>query len=130
MLLKLFDINQPITLLLYIFAAWKIVFLLLAVCSPGPGYDTSTSLLFAAKNGTSSDYVGSFVSEKLTRWDAIYFMKVAERGYLFEQEWAFGWGWTGLIALVTSGSLEIFDFSSLVFPVLPLEYTVDIHFQV
>ncbi|KAF3761275.1 family 76 glycosyltransferase [Cryphonectria parasitica EP155] len=27
---------------------------------------------------------------RLTSWDAIYFIKAAERGYLFEQEWAFG----------------------------------------
>jgi len=41
------------------------------------------------------------VSQKLTRWDAIYFTKVAERGYVFEQEWAWGWGWIKLISLVT-----------------------------
>jgi len=31
------------------------------------------------------------------------FCQVANRGYLFEQEWAWGWGFTRLIALCTSG---------------------------
>jgi phosphatidylinositol glycan class V len=44
-----------------------------------------------------------YIIGKLTRWDAIYFFKAAHRGYLFEQEWAFGWGFTRVIAIVTAG---------------------------
>ncbi|KAF7134100.1 hypothetical protein CNMCM5793_005729 [Aspergillus hiratsukae] len=51
------------------------------------------------------------VSTKLTRWDAIYFTEVASRGYIFEQEWAWGLGFTKLInffanALQQTGSVD------------------------
>jgi phosphatidylinositol glycan class V len=68
-----------------IFLAWKALLFLIAVTSPGLGYDTSTSLLQPEVKG----WIAKFV-----RWDAIFFVAIAQRGYLFEQEWAFGWGWT------------------------------------
>ena len=37
------------------------------------------------------------------RWDAIYFIQIAHRGVLFEQEWAFGWGFAKLLTLVGRG---------------------------
>ncbi|KAF4205921.1 hypothetical protein CNMCM5878_006475 [Aspergillus fumigatiaffinis] len=69
---------------------------------PGPGYDTSTTLRLD-RNATNAVGDGPFtaslrlVSTKLTRWDAIYFTEVASRDYIFEQEWAFGYGFTKLI---------------------------------
>lgn len=81
--------------------------LVTAACAPGPGYDTSTALLFAT-NGLSSDGDWASVSArhlllKLTRWDAIYFARISSRGYLFEQEWAFGWGFLRLLGFIAAG---------------------------
>ncbi|PSR84336.1 GPI mannosyltransferase 2 [Coniella lustricola] len=66
----------------------------------GPTYDTSTSLLSLSLNtNASSSAIRNAVAgarpddhllTRLTSWDAVYFLKAAERGYLFEQEWAFG----------------------------------------
>jgi hypothetical protein len=43
---------------------------------------------------------GATLAQKLVRWDAIYFVPIASRGYRYEQEWAFGWGLTRLIAFL------------------------------
>lgn len=98
-------LDSPIKSLLVIFAAWKAVLLLIAVCSPGVGYDTSTSLYHGTQNPQEKflPAVFSLVSNKLTRWDAIYFTKAANRGYLYEQEWAFGWGMSQLIGFFSKG---------------------------
>jgi phosphatidylinositol glycan class V len=90
-------IEQPVTSLVSIFLLWKGLLFLLAVCTPGLGYDTSTSLL------TNHVTPLSYLASKFTRWDAIYFTEAARRGYVFEQEWAFGWGFTRLIAAVVKG---------------------------
>lgn len=62
---------------------WKSLILLLTSLAPGPGYDTSTTLLPS--------------TSKLTRWDAIYYVSKARRGDVFEQEWAFGKGLSTLL---------------------------------
>ena len=79
--------------LVKLFITWKLLLLAIATSSPGPGYDTSSDLLGALSTG-----IVPYVSSKLTRWDAIYFVKIADRGYLYEQDWAFGWGFTRWIA--------------------------------
>ena len=112
--------QNPIRTLLLSFAAWKSLLLLVALCSPGQDYDTSTSLVlthahahpqylqhlqpgheFPSTDITPLPTPLHYIATKLTRWDAIYFTQTAARGYRFEQEWAFGWGLTRLIALVT-----------------------------
>lgn len=103
-MLLLRPLDSPCQTLLAIFIAWKSLLLLIAACSPGPGYDTSTTLAQIYDNTGSEIHAVSllrFISSKLTRWDAIYFVKIASRGYLFEQEWAFGW--PRLINLFSSG---------------------------
>lgn len=100
--------RHPIRALILCFAAWKSLILIIAACSPGRGYDTSTSLSLA-NNHFEHDRLPEpfdFINSKLIRWDAIYFVRVANRGYLFEQEWAFGWGFTRLIALFTTAIKE------------------------
>lgn len=97
-------IDAPYGAIATAFLVWKAILLVIAASSPGLGYDTSSSLLLSdnAVDGGLPPILRHMIG-KLTRWDAIYFVKVANRGYLFEQEWAFGWGFTRLIALLTAG---------------------------
>lgn len=100
-------LDHPKLSLLLCFLAWKILLLCIAIASPGPGYDTSTTLLQSEPNSTKAISISPFSLplrlEKLVRWDAIYFTLTAQRGYTWEQEWAFGWGFTKLIALMSKG---------------------------
>ncbi|KAL5353485.1 ER membrane glycoprotein subunit of the GPI transamidase complex-like protein [Pseudogymnoascus australis] len=114
-------LDSPHQSLLYLFIAYKSLLLLIALCSPGPGYDTSASLLtLPAQDGSSLTAFFELLSEKLTSWDAIYFTTVARRGYLYEQEWAFALGWTQLISFFSS------DLGQTSLAYLPLESLVGI----
>ena len=90
--------------------AWKSIFFVLALASPGIGYDTSTDVLLAAKSTHQSPHreFDQFRHglQKFVRWDAIYFTKIAQRGPLFEQEWAFGWGFTRMLHLGARGRIS------------------------
>ncbi|KAF2812688.1 mannosyltransferase [Mytilinidion resinicola] len=98
-------LEHPLKSLALLFLLWKALLLVVAVASPGPGYDTSTVILQRAgavgageKHASSIFHVlGERLALKLTRWDAIYFVKSAERGYLNEQDWAFSWAFSRLI---------------------------------
>jgi len=83
--------NHLLTISL-IFATWKAVILLIVWLAPGEGYDTSTTLLVGAN--------------KLVRWDAIYFVSKAQRGEVFEQEWAFGKGVSTLLSSIAGNDLN------------------------
>ncbi|KAI9825461.1 MAG: ER membrane glycoprotein subunit of the GPI transamidase complex-like protein [Thelocarpon impressellum] len=104
-------LGHPVVALVSLFLIWKALLLVVAYSSPGAGYDSSSSLLFHPPTGDFQVGVpGSWsgerptsLTEKLTRWDAVYFGAIAERGYLFEQEWAFGWGFTRSVAVLTRG---------------------------
>jgi hypothetical protein len=91
----LFSDRHPIYGLTIIFLLWKALLFLAALASPGPGYDTSTTLQLSSSSPLQSE-VGNLSNiplvSKLTRWDAIYYIQVAQRGHLYEQEWAFGQG--------------------------------------
>ncbi|KAI6371121.1 hypothetical protein MCOR25_004055 [Pyricularia grisea] len=84
-----------------LFALWKGALLLVAAGSAlvGPAYDTSASLLLAPASNSSS----SMFLARLTSWDAIYFVQQAQRGYVFEQEWAFGEGLPRIITRALRG---------------------------
>ncbi|KAL2075837.1 hypothetical protein VTL71DRAFT_780 [Oculimacula yallundae] len=91
--------DDPIRSLITLFIGWKALLLLVAACSPGLGYDTSGGLLYGELGHDNQLPLAlHYIVGKLTRWDAIYFLKTSHRGYLFEQEWAFGWGFTRLVA--------------------------------
>ncbi|KAK3503404.1 GPI mannosyltransferase 2 [Neurospora crassa] len=96
------------------FILWKLFLLLIAVGSTlvnDRAYDTSADLLLignAEPLSVNDDGNGDGVVELLsnfgkrlvtrfTSWDAIYFVSAAKRGYVYEQEWAFG---TGLVVCV------------------------------
>jgi phosphatidylinositol glycan class V len=84
-----------------LFCAWKALLLVVALASPGPGYDTSTVILFSAD--PESTTIWRHLAVCLTRWDAIYFTVAAHRGKVFEQEYAFSPYWAKTIALVEQG---------------------------
>ncbi|KAH9907230.1 GPI mannosyltransferase 2 [Xylariomycetidae sp. FL2044] len=81
------------------FFAWKTFLLAVAMGSAvAPPYDTSTTLI--SPDATSFHEPVSALATRLTRWDAIYFIESARRGYLFEQEWAFGRGLPTVISFL------------------------------
>lgn len=90
--------------LVAIFFLWKVFLLLVASTSPGPGYDTSTTLQQRAPPGDSASGEGGNLPSHLVRWDALYFTAAARRGYRYEQEWAFGWGFTRFVHIISSGT--------------------------
>ncbi|OJD40661.1 glycosyltransferase family 76 protein [Diplodia corticola] len=100
-------LDRPTSALVLVCAAWKALLLLIAFASPGPGYDTSTTLLLGhdaaasslgAASAPWSATLGERLVSKLVRWDAIYFTAAAARGYQHEQEWAFSWAFSHLMA--------------------------------
>ena len=97
--------RRPIQTLILSFVAWKLLILIVATCSLGQGYDTSTQLGLASHSGHGQlPWPLELLINKLVRWDAIYIIKIADRGYrLYEQEWFTGWGFTELVALFTAG---------------------------
>lgn len=102
----LHPLEAPVRTLILTFTLWKLAILLIAACSPGLGYDTSTSLLLSNLHSIGKKKlpsVAQYLIGKLVRWDAIYFVHTSNRGYLYEQEWAFGWGFSRLIKFSTMG---------------------------
>lgn len=102
-------LDHPKWFLVLSFISWKLILICIALTSPGPGYDTSTLLLHPGLNPPQakldSEWEPTSRLRKLVRWDAIYFTQLAGRGYLWEQEWAFGWGFTNLVAVTSRGDL-------------------------
>ena len=99
-------LDHPKRFLVLSFVTWKLILLCIAFASPGPGYDTSSILLQPA----------SRLLRRLIRWDAIYFTQLARRGYFWEQEWAFGWGFSNLVAVTSKGDY---------YAASPLSYEID-----
>ncbi|KAK3492232.1 GPI mannosyltransferase 2 [Neurospora hispaniola] len=103
---------HPHKIILKSFILWKLFLLLIAVGSTlvnDRAYDTSADLLLVGNaeplsvndgNDGVAELLSNFGKRLVTRftsWDAIYFVSAAKRGYVYEQEWAFG---TGLVVCV------------------------------
>lgn len=98
--------DRPYVSLLASFLVWKSLVLIIVLLSPGRGYDTSTTAVPSFLNGPAPSGLVQKALRHLTvrfvRWDAIYFTQIAEHGYVYEQEWAFGWGHTGTLRLLAT----------------------------
>lgn len=100
-------LDHPKKFLVLSFVTWKLILLCIAFTSPGPGYDTSSFLFHSdldlAQTKSRAGWEPASRLRSLVRWDAIYFTETARRGYLWEQEWAFGWGFSNLVAVTSKG---------------------------
>jgi len=117
-------LQTPYLALTGVFLAWKLVLLAVVLATPtdGSGYDTSADLFFKNRDGSSS-MVGqlhartanattslhsaklvSRITTRLTRWDAIYLVSAAWKGYIHEQDWAFSFGYTALVGWLSKGT--------------------------
>ena len=89
--------------LVAIFCLWKALLLSLAAFCPGPGYDTSGLILLdtSARRHVKLDVTSRYerLVLNLLRWDALYFVKAAERGHVHEQAWAFSGAYSYLLRL-------------------------------
>ncbi|KAF2449451.1 glycosyltransferase family 76 protein, partial [Karstenula rhodostoma CBS 690.94] len=93
--------RKPSTRLIQAFFAWKAVLFVLASLSPGPGYDTSALIALNRSSSRHVDFQSWSILDRVSlnsfRWDALYFIKSAQRGYHYEQEWAFSWAYSLLL---------------------------------
>ncbi|KAG5439050.1 hypothetical protein PCANB_002383 [Pneumocystis canis] len=97
------------------FLGYKVILVLICTLSSFLNvYDTSTSLILKQPKNILQKIIAS-----LTRWDNIYYITLARRGLLFEQEWAFGPAFPYLIRLFTdkvfsNKSLYNYAFTSII----------------
>jgi Gpi18-like mannosyltransferase len=98
--------NESIVRVSKVFFGWKIVLLSLLYAVPGQ-YDTSTRLFLTGCDPDASWFwrVLAHGIEKLAIWDSVFYVHGAERGLIYEHEWAFGRGWSFLIGVLTPKSL-------------------------
>lgn len=102
-----------------LFCLWKFLLFSIVALAPGPGYDTSSTLLLDADaTAVSAAKVQEVATSlprvlKFVRWDAIYFSQITERGYLFEQEWAFGPGFPSLVDFLQKSISHLSEPSTL-----------------
>lgn len=89
--------------LVLVFCAWKTLLFLLTSFCPGPGYDTSAFILIDESTSRYANLESATRFDHLVlnlfRWDALYFVKAAERGLVFEQEWAFSPAFSKLLSI-------------------------------
>lgn len=98
--------DHPPVALTTLFLGWKLCIVVIALASPGIGYDSSTSLL--SSKGSPHQILletpTSLTSPwfKFVRWDAIYFTHISQQGHVYEQEWAFGMGISTVLSWIAA----------------------------
>jgi phosphatidylinositol glycan class V len=92
--------SRPLGSLSLLFTGWKAFLLAITLgASVGLDYDTSTSLFFDRVYGQHAAVPA--LAQRLTRWDALYFVHAARFGKVYEQEWAFSISHSGLVSALT-----------------------------
>lgn len=96
--------TRPIRTLSLAFGLWKLFLLVIAAGASltGEAYDTSAGLSLGLEPDAAEGW-GAVLVSRLASWDAAYFVAQARRGYLFEQEWAFGAGLPTAISWLIRG---------------------------
>ncbi|GAB7340398.1 hypothetical protein MBLNU457_6837t1 [Dothideomycetes sp. NU457] len=111
---------SSISRVIALFLIWKLLLLVLAALSPGPGYDTSSSLLLPVvdveKYPSIPSQASARVLNRLVRWDALHFIGVAQHGDRYEQDRAWGWLYTTVLTSATKAPRTV--------PPLPPDYAV------
>lgn len=101
--------RNPTVFLLLVFVLWKALLISLAVLSPGLGYDTSAGIILGQTVHQNSQLQPQSLPDRIAlthlRWDAFYFAGAAQRGYVYEQEWAFSRTYSFLMAAVKDCTL-------------------------
>lgn len=104
------SISASLTRILTLFLFWKLLLLLLAASSPGPGYDTSATLLLPEldeqRYPSPPSKASARVLNRLVRWDSLHFIGVAQHGERYEQDRAWGWLYTTILKASAQGSLH------------------------
>ncbi|KAL2798406.1 GPI mannosyltransferase 2 [Aspergillus keveii] len=121
------DPSRPVKSLSVAFWVWKAILFVVIISCPGLGYDTSASLLPFQLNGSAEvissaepKHVSLPIPLKFVRWDSIYFVHIAQYGYLFEQEWAFSYVYGGLAKFLSSWTAIVLSHVSHYLSVLAL----------
>lgn len=83
-----------------LFVIWKSILISLLFLVPKQ-YDTSSQLIFPEiENSGLLWHCIQHIIERLVIWDSVFFVTVADRGMLYEHEWAFGKFWYKIIELL------------------------------
>lgn len=106
--------NESILKVSKVFFGYKLVLTSLLYAVPRQ-YDTSTHLFLTGCEADASMpwKVLAHGIEKLVIWDSVFYVHGAERGLIYEHEWAFGRLWSLLIGYLTPKRLVEWDESPL-----------------
>jgi GPI mannosyltransferase 2 len=104
-------VSRPLVSILTFFTVFKALLLSIAISAAvAPDYDTSTTLFFTRHAAIAGIPSAASPAQRLTRWDAIYYMSAVRNGYVFEQDWAFGLGLPTLTAWLSSICTRLLGF--------------------
>lgn len=111
--------KHALTKITQLFVLYKSILLSIVLIVPRE-YDTSSKLILigCAPDASIGWKLLARIIEKLVIWDNVFFVSAAERGIIYEQEWAFGRLWSMLIGALTPRAFTEWPES----PLSPLYY--------